>query len=423
MQNYSDNRSVLNVLFHPQHPDIFECAYERHSIYSKQCLMPGVMVEILSFIAKKANLTLKLTMDYDILYDYEDICRRLNQGEIDVFGSTVRSMSTLRENCDLSVTLYSVKPYIFTKTIDHVGSGWWNLMTIYDKFTWLFILLSILLESTFIYLISKCEQRLGLDTSISATNIIWKMFRIQLYQSESTRFKLSSGNLSITLFALLHGPIMLGIYSSSCLAALMRTPDQRTLQSEHYIFENLRKGRKKLVSWGPMENFREQIFNHSEQKFLDLQRAVGDNGLETHLTFHAILDSFNHHHNYVYDYKNTGIGLKLLESCDTNVAHIYLPPVTRHLMLTKNSPHTKAINEAIEQNHAKIISIYRSYISRMSSTVCKSYRIGDPLKLSFYYGVLLVCSGILTVSLGLLLLERLHFKFKRLNRAIQSICE
>ncbi|CAD5233618.1 unnamed protein product [Bursaphelenchus xylophilus] len=353
MEDYCDHRQVLNVLFHQQEPEIFECAHHRHGHQSKQCMLPGIMVEILALVAKKGRFRLNFTIDPAETYDYDDTCQRLNNDKIDIFGFTVRPTQRLQQSCDFSASLYMV---------------------------------------------------------------IWKVGRLQLFQPEPFYFKLRSGACSISLFALFQGSLMLGIYSSCCLSALIRQPNYNEMRRESYVYDQLRKGKRKLLSWGPLYKFRERIFNRTEQAYLELQRAVGSHGLESHWTTDSMLDSFIHHNNFIYDYKTSGIGLMALEFCDTMIADIRYPEFSRHLMMSKNNTHKPVIDKIIRENQPKIRAIYDSYIKRKSQHKCSKFRVGNPLKLNYYYGLLIVCGVAMTIATLIFFWETLYQRYHYYRR-------
>lgn len=83
---------------------------------------------------------------------------------------------------------------------------------------------------------------------------------------------------------------------------------------------------------------------------------------------------------------------KSMEHCGLVAVADAMPRKEAHLMIRKNSPLLKKLNEAIKQNRMMIPKIVGKYFDKSKARVhCNDNKVYRPLKLIPYTGLFLVC--------------------------------
>ncbi|CAD5233620.1 unnamed protein product [Bursaphelenchus xylophilus] len=411
LMNQTDELPTLRVLFRRQGPDILPCAHIQNGRLREHCMYPGLMVEIFGILSRAMNVYIDFTMDTNNSY-YDSLCDMLDSKGYDVFGLSVRSTAKRQEECDVSAEIFSMRPYLYVRSIDPVTHSWWNILLIYDTKTWICIIIFLFIEGLFAYVALKLERAIRIQNDLTFGQVIWQMIRIQLFQSDELNFKLTAGMFSVSVFALLQSTIIFGMYSSLCLSSLMKDNGKSYLRSEEYVYRQLATGKRKLVSYGPLEAFRESILERKEQTYRELQLLLQNDSFEAHDTESGVIESYSQQQNFLYDYSSSELANQVMTYCDSLVTDIIFPTTSRHLLLPKNSPWTAKLNRAIVENYARFKSIYKRYNVRRRDALCFRYEPGDPLKLTFYNGLLIIFGIMITLGVGVLTIEILYRKLR-----------
>ncbi|CAD5214749.1 unnamed protein product [Bursaphelenchus xylophilus] len=370
------------------------------------------MVEIISAITNALGYRLHILVDTNESLNYSRMHEILQAGKIDTVGVPFQDTEDRRKTVDLTHSLYTVDSYILIRASGGIDENWWSIFRIYDTYSWCLIGLLFFLQCVFAYVVAKAEAKAGLQTKHGLCSIVWQVVRIQFFQSGQVNFRFSSGRFSLFLFALLQGTVIVGMFTSWFLSSLIRTPSYSNLKLSSYVFAEIASGRRRLVTEGSENWFRDQTSSVGTS-FQKLQDALRGRKLVAGLSHKEALKMVRDEGALMYTQKDWVGYVHAIRHCEIVKTHVAFPPVGTHLLFPKNSTLLPKINQIIAKNSLRFQNIYKRYTSLTSTAACNKFRPGQPLRTAFFNGLIIVCGALFLIAGTILLLEILLAKNNR----------
>ncbi|CAD5210810.1 unnamed protein product [Bursaphelenchus okinawaensis] len=255
----------------------------------------------------------------------------------DTFGIPLQNSSRYDDVVEVSEKLYDVDSYIMIHAAGGIAKDWWNIIRIYDSYSWIFILTVFFIECFCALVIYRTEKVVGFTT---------------------------------------------------------RKKDL-----------DLEAGNRRLVSEGSQRWLEDRMADSVEFPFLQLKSALKKHPLIEGLYPDEVIDKVLYENAVMYGQADFRGYFDALAHCDILHSNIVFPLIGTHLLFPKNFSLMPQINKIILDNQFKFKNINIRYSKLVSPTSCEKFRPGDPLRINFYIGPLIVCSIVFFVAFVTLIIE------------------
>uniref|UniRef100_A0A1I7SII1 PBPe domain-containing protein n=2 Tax=Bursaphelenchus xylophilus TaxID=6326 RepID=A0A1I7SII1_BURXY len=242
---------------------------------------------------------------------------------------------------------------------------------------------------------------------------------MQCLQNHELDFHFKAGKFSLWLFAFLQCSILLGVFASWFLYSLIRPPDYDWLRHNRYVFDQLAQGERQLITEGSTKWFTERKAKGHTYPYLDFKLALEGKEILGKSAKEAVEEVAR---NGAIMYTRADWQSYFLASRHCNIikTHVVFPPLGAHLILPKNSSLTPKVNQVIKANKMKFGAIYRRYTEMISkeavmTSICGEFKPGDPLKMSFFYGLFIVIASLFLFALALFCGEIAYHAYQQKN--------
>ncbi|CAD5228852.1 unnamed protein product [Bursaphelenchus okinawaensis] len=374
--NTTDERKVLRVTFPNHFPYINYADCVVGDAIAKSCGYPGLMYDIFKLIAREIDYRLEPVMKSDIKFeDLESITERMITLNYNSVGIPFQKTAERMEVADLTDTMYEVDGYIMIYVAEAMDEGWWNIFKVYDNSTWALFFVILILECVFVCFVNQIEIRWKFKKNVRNRELVWSVIRLQLFQAASTKLYFFAGKFSLWLFSLLQCSMFLGILTSWFLASIIIVDKHDAILNEGYIFDQIAKGHRRLISQGNTEWF----YNETGESYFKLTTALKGHTAEL-VDPMKIISRVRDHGDLIYVHSDTGSYLEAKRYCDIKHTKVTFPSIGAHIMLPKNSTLLPLFNKAIRENKRRLTNIYRRYNTLKLVSVCDNFVLGDALR-------------------------------------------
>uniref|UniRef100_A0A7E4VNR5 PBPb domain-containing protein n=1 Tax=Panagrellus redivivus TaxID=6233 RepID=A0A7E4VNR5_PANRE len=328
---------------------------------------------------------------------------------------------------DQSYPVYNVDlVYIVRKKQRTIGAYLWNCLEPYSTYTWIFLLLSLLVQIIWVTIVRRTEYAMGLIDQFEVFDKVWQFSRLQIHQGGTRApFESYAGVIAFTFFALLQASFFYNLYEASLLAALMQPADTSPFQTAPEMVALIKSGRYKLLA--TEDNYKSSWYftdlaHSNDEHFKTLREAIAKNPVVLTDTIASALDMLENG-DYIYPAQQDAQSLILMrQKCNLITFSNGLPSVSAYYLFQQNSSLISSFNSAIVHNQAFIRRTVKKYfeenfllgpVARCPETIDDVPESQRPLDIIAVFGifVILIC-GITLASL-VLLLELWFIRFAR----------
>uniref|UniRef100_A0A1I7RKE6 PBPb domain-containing protein n=2 Tax=Bursaphelenchus xylophilus TaxID=6326 RepID=A0A1I7RKE6_BURXY len=386
--NLTYENRPLRVLFPNRFPYIrFGCIDGANKV-RYGCTYQGLMVEIFTLLAKRLGYRLQITINNDLIWN-GNLSTILEESDVDALGIPLPTTKHPEMYADLTLPIYKAEENILIYLPGHMDDSWWNMFSVFDRTVWILLLVMFTIKCVFCCLVNRAEVRLKTKKSLSGLEVVWELIQLQLFQSPSTNFTFVSARVPLTLFSLLQTTLLLGILTSWFLSSLLRVPNRAAFLKSDYIFREITRGRRELISQGPTS----WIYTNTGQEYIRLTGALNGTSIRK-VPPEEILKKVREEGALLFTETDTRGYYEARKYCDIFPSTFMLPPIEKSIMLRKDSPLTAKFNKLISEDYRRFNGYYRKYSNMNQNTRCNQFKIGQPLELQVFLGLFMICASL-----------------------------
>ncbi|CAD5235139.1 unnamed protein product [Bursaphelenchus xylophilus] len=348
------------------------------------CAYPGLMVDILNFIAKELGYVLHARVDHDLYWK----------------GVPLQKTRELMQYGEFTKSLYTADGRIMIYTAADMDDGWWNVFKVYDSATWIMMLIMIIVECAFLCAVNHLEMRVRAKKRVNHVDVVWSIVEVQFFQSASNNLRFTSGKLSLWCFALLQTKLMLGVLTSWFLSSLLTEPNFSSLLDEDYVFNQIASGSRKLISQGSTSWF----YTETGATYARLTKVLNGSFAEI-VQPEEIVSRMRKEGALLFTELDTGSYVEASRYCDIESTRVVFPQIGSKIMLPRNSSLLPRFNDIIEHNQKRFQSIYRKYTELKEDSICHRFKLGDDLTVTTFTGLFVICGVLLGLSVCICIVE------------------
>ncbi|CAD5213632.1 unnamed protein product [Bursaphelenchus xylophilus] len=376
---------------------------------SAGCGYPGIMSEIIGYIGRKGGYEIvpyvgrngdgnRQTLQ-QALGDYENVTSELVlNGTVDTLAFPILKTGELLRGFEYSHHIYRIRSSLIIYRHDDFGTSYWNLFSMYDELIWQVLGWSLLLQCAFGMFVRYAERTNGIQGDDSVGNF---------FQAEPFLFHYRAGNLSLLIFSLLQCTVVFGIFASYFLSAMLNPKQDLSYANMDQILRDIRTGKRDIVLLSPGSWFEERVMNGTGGLFRELKAALAGRKMLIEGDHERALHLLSEHNAILFFREDDAIASTIFSHCEYLQLNVDLPKLDVHFIFAKNWSGLHDFSALINDNIRKIYNIKRRYIEggRRKPKVCSHFKVGDPMKLVFYVGVLIVAGVLILTAAFLLALE------------------
>ncbi|CAD5211172.1 unnamed protein product [Bursaphelenchus okinawaensis] len=345
----------------------------------------------------------------------------LFNGSVDLIAAPFQTTKNRAALFSFSEPLYTLSTTMLMHDSANLNSDIWSFFRTYTNTTWNVILIALFLQISFCVLIRFFEANVICTQRISVLESSWQMLRLQLMQPEKIYFKSLAGRFSIMIFSLVQCAVLLGVFSSWILASIIRDAAPHTpFESMDKFIKGLAARKYYMVSAEPDTWFFEEVNQSQVFPFKQLHSALQQNPLRRATKTRQALEAVVNDGAVVFMQSDSDTYYTSVKFCNLNRVYQDMPVVTAYLMFRKGWPLAALFNQTIVENRMHITRILRKYkhLLAESRAICRARSLHSPLSIYPYLGLLIICTGAITVSVFVLFLENFLY---RANKVVETM--
>ncbi|KAH7702733.1 Protein W02A2.5 [Aphelenchoides avenae] len=168
----------------------------------------------------------------------------------------------------------------------------WNVFNPYSFWTWMAILAMFVIQAVVCMVVLRTEVTMKMRKSMAPFEAPWKLLRLQLLQpnvflysrageyfpATHTSFPASFlGKFTVTIFAFVQCAILLSLYQSWLLTAILRPADSRPFKSADALLYMVDIQKYSLVTHDASNWFYNELSTSNDPYYRDLRKATDNN--------------------------------------------------------------------------------------------------------------------------------------------------
>ncbi|KAI6236715.1 PBPb domain-containing protein [Aphelenchoides besseyi] len=414
-------RPKIRVLFARNPPDAFDNCNTFPTMQPyMQCPFPGWCVEIIKQLADYLNYDIEPVIANTRvgelnwgMYDrktglWDGALGFLSNGSVDTLCLFYQRTTSRAQHFDYSYPIMNVRPnYIVHSTKNYLASNIWNAFTPYDNYIWITILVFLIVQIAFLLFVARTEVEMKKRTSIDVPEIIWDLFRLQLYQPFQVDFWTLGGKNFMEIEEMISCRLFLDMYQNVLLSALLTPTDQRPFSDPEQLVSLVAANKYSLITNYHGNWYFEELETSNNSHFRRLREATLRNKVKIVSTVEEALD-YVEKGNYIFPIQQDGIAaLYAHDRCNLEAVPNEVTEKSSHLMFRKNSELLGLFNHAIVMNLDFVRRTFLKYFELKFKISRKTRHCADvkgdnnrkPLDMPSLFGVVVVCVAGLVLSL------------------------
>ncbi|GMR46389.1 hypothetical protein PMAYCL1PPCAC_16584, partial [Pristionchus mayeri] len=336
---------------------------------SVRCPYPGWCLEvIISILLRAGSIPHEFVIDRnDTAYidwgrlkkdgHFSGILGQVESGEVDMACLFFQKSVVRLEYFDFSVAVAQIRPTFIIREIEAtLWSLILNCLRPYDIYVWIGMLLAMLAWT----LIGRTEECVGMrPPRTNGQYFAWDVFD-DMFNGGEHAFYFISGKLTRLISFIFQKGLLLGMYTSLLLTALITPPDHAPIKSQNDAVRLIKSGQYKLIS-DKSRWFAQEMLWSTEKMFVDLREATANNRIIDPISDEHAMNLVNQG-GYIYQTQtDDALMVEVAGQCYTFVYTQGLPYRSAHFLFRKGSPWRDALNKQIMRNYPMIDQVYKRY--------------------------------------------------------------
>ncbi|KAI6189603.1 PBPb domain-containing protein [Aphelenchoides bicaudatus] len=341
------SRQKLRVVFARNPPDAFDNCHEFPTYQPYlQCPFPGWCIEANGQIGQLNWGT----------YDPKDkkwsgVLGYLSNNTADTACLFYQRTDLRAQFFNFSYPIINVSPnYVVHSRQSYLASNIWNAFTPYEGRIWTCILIFLILQIAYLVFVAKIETGMGRRAYVKIPEMIWNLFRLQLYQPFQVDFYTLGGNLTILMFSLLQCRLFLDMYQNVLLSALLKSSNSQPFNSADELLDLIGQNSYKLITNYYGNWYFEELETSNNTHFRKLREAIKKNSVRVVKTVDEALKEVATGR-FIFPIQEDSLAaFYAAERCD--LAHVpnKFSEKSSHFVFRQNSELLDPFNKAITNN-------------------------------------------------------------------------
>ncbi|CAD5214559.1 unnamed protein product [Bursaphelenchus xylophilus] len=336
---------------------------------SKECMFPGLCVEIISLLADKLNLNLvPVVVNHRNTYEYIQngtvygILNYILNGTVDTIASAYLMNDYFDEKFNVSEKLFYTEKKLIGLHQKDGFSQYFGFFGSYQTTVWIAIGLSLALQCIFSVIVHRVEKELYEDKKSKWSEVIWRIVRLQLLQPQNCQSKLLSGKCSIIIFSLAQCAILMGILSSYILARLMSPEHFIPLKSLGEVLRAMDREQVYFVETLHYPLLRQTLIDVGWQQGLNMTEVLARNPIRYAKNDEEAMTMLNNNEAVMMRFDTDDFYFNGLKNCDFMTSFDAIEVLKRGFLFRKDYELLPRINKIIEQEELTITRLYSKYM-------------------------------------------------------------
>ncbi|KAI6238624.1 hypothetical protein M3Y99_00666700 [Aphelenchoides fujianensis] len=371
------------------------------------------MVEILHTIAQAANLTIQPFTALDFGYQLSElddvgtvIYELMENRTIDLIASPLQWTEKRAARFDFSEEIYEAQMRVILSKRKEAYGQMLSFFETYDQFTWLSFLLAWTLQFVFCVCAQRCEAHLTRRKASSVAELAWRLLRLMLLQPEVVKLETKAGKFSLFVFSLVHGSVLLGVFSSFVLANIIHSSRVQRDGTMREFLADFRQRDLFVAATNPQKWIFELMNTSADFPWAELRQAGALSGMHVRPRIEDVVQLMADGRGVSFSQEDDRSFVEAMKNCRLTSFFDAMPRVKAFLMFRRGHPLLPAVNAAIRRKRHVFQRIVAKYGEAARSRVHCAAEVGyRALKLPPFLGVLFVSAIVMGVAAVVLLVE------------------
>ncbi|KAI6210107.1 hypothetical protein M3Y96_00292500 [Aphelenchoides besseyi] len=381
--------NTLRVSFMDEYPYLNKnCSKDVHWRVGKFCEFPGLLVELLSVIARHLNLNIQVVKVIPRVPSWVNVFDEVYNNETDVYGLLFGEHTpNYAEKFEFTEPIYYNNVKAVVRKPDKSFKSLFNFFEMYSVDSWMCVIGVFILFTIFGALVRYVECRLKLRERYKIAEVFWAMTGMQLSQSSNQiSYKLLAGKVSLLIFSIFQLLIILGLYESLILTEIIKKAELSPFPGNDFANLIARKRLTLVLDRNEMNWIVEEINHNLESPFYELRKALEYN---PYIVVDDVFKTLNREPTAVtLHVENNWYHTQTNSNCNLILVDVLIRQQPQRFMFKKGSRFVALFNEAIHVNRYVIELIVRKYLTYRSISKCPEAKRITPLSLTPYLGLL-----------------------------------